>query len=162
VVELGVRSGNSTAALMAAVEKTGGHLWSVDIMIPAWPLEFYGRGFATLIIGDDLEVADQVGPQIEVTTFADAEPRFIPGGIDVLFIDTSHHYEQTLNELNLYGPRARTILLHDTELEEPYQAPPHDPKYPVSKAIDDWCAKTGRNWINRTGCYGLGVVTKGW
>jgi cephalosporin hydroxylase len=144
-VELGIRSGNSTAAFMAAVEKTGGHLWSVDVAIPAWPLEFYGRDFATLIIGDDLKVADQ-----------------LPAAIDVLFIDTSHHFEQTLAELRRYGPRARTILLHDTELEEPFQAPVGDPKYPVSKAIDVWCGEVGRNWVNRTGCYGLGVVTKGW
>jgi cephalosporin hydroxylase len=75
-----------------------------------------------------------------------------------LFIDTSHHYEQTLAELNLYGPKATMILLHDTELEDPYMRPPTDPLFPVRTAIDDWCAKTGRQWTNRTGCYGLGVI----
>jgi cephalosporin hydroxylase len=141
VVELGIRSGNSTAAFMAAVQKTGGHLWSVDVATPSWPLEFYGRDFATLIIGDDLAVADR-----------------LPDQIDVLFIDTSHHYEQTLAELNLYGPKATMILLHDTELEDPYMRPPTDPLFPLRTAIDDWCAKTGRQWTNRTGCYGLGVI----
>jgi hypothetical protein len=34
IIELGVRSGNSTAAFLAAVEKVGGHLWSVDPMVP--------------------------------------------------------------------------------------------------------------------------------
>jgi cephalosporin hydroxylase len=147
VVELGVRSGNSTAAFMAAVQKTGGHLWSVDVAIPSWPQEFYGTGFSSLIIGNDLDfgVADQ-----------------LPDQIDVLFVDTNHWFHHTLEELRLYGPRARTILLHDTELEAPFQAPADDPKFPVSKAIDTWCAEVGRNWVNRTGCYGLGVVTKGW
>jgi predicted O-methyltransferase YrrM len=140
VVELGVRSGNSTAALLAAVEVTGGHLYSVDIGIPQWPPEFYQSKHSTLIIGDDLEVVDQV-----------------PEAIDVLFIDTSHKYFQTLAELGLYGPRADTILLHDTELEHPDGAPP-DPPYPVKAAIETWCAKTGRSWLNRENCWGLGVI----
>lgn len=145
VVELGVRSGNSTAALLAAVEKTGGHLWSVDVAIPSWPQAFYKSLHSTLIIGDDLKVAGQI-PTEE---------------IDVLFIDTSHHYEHTMAELNLYGPRAELILLHDTELEEPYMAPAHDPKFPVRTAIKDWVAKTGRPWENLTNCYGLGIIRKG-
>jgi cephalosporin hydroxylase len=140
VVELGVRSGNSTAALLAAVERTGGHLYSVDIGIPVWPLEFYRSKQSTIIIGDDLAVADQ-----------------IPAVIDVLFVDTSHEYQQTLSELRLYGPRSTTILLHDTELEHPDGAPP-DPSYPVKAAIEAWCAETGRSWVNRENCWGLGVI----
>lgn len=141
VVELGVRSGNSTAALLAAVELTGGHLYSVDIGFPDWPLEFYRSKHSTLIIADDLKVADQM-----------------PDDIDILFIDTSHHYEQTLAELRLYGPRATTILLHDTELEHPYQAPPSDPSYPVKAAVEAWCVETGRVWSNRQNCWGLGTI----
>ncbi len=141
VVELGVRSGNSTAALVAAVSKTGGAVWSVDTAVPSWPREFYGAPNLTLIIGDDMKVADQ-----------------LPDQIDVLFIDTTHWYEHTLAELNLYGPRSTIILLHDTELEEPYQMPATDPRFPVKTAIKDWTAKTGRPWANRTNCYGLGII----
>jgi predicted O-methyltransferase YrrM len=141
VVELGVRSGNSTAALLAAVEHTGGHLYSIDISIPEWPLEFYHSKHSTLIIADDLTVAGQM-----------------PDEIDVLFIDTSHHYGQTLAELRLYGSRSNVILLHDTMLEHPYQTPDTDPPYPVKTAVEDWCAEAGRTWSNRENCWGLGVI----
>jgi len=140
VVELGVRSGNSTAALLAAVERTGGHLYSVDVAIPQWPLEFYRSKHSTLVIGDDLTVAGQ-----------------IPDVIDVLFIDTSHHRDQTLAELRLYGPRSTTILLHDTELEHPDGAP-LEPSYPVKAAIEAWCAEDGCTWSNRENCWGLGII----
>jgi hypothetical protein len=79
VVELGVRSGNSTAALLAAVERTGGHLYSIDVAIPVWPLEFYRSKHSTIIIGDDLAVADQkdVGraPLVRPTLHHDPAPR---------------------------------------------------------------------------------------
>lgn len=143
VVELGVRSGNSTAALLAAVERTGGHLWSVDIGLPQWPTEFYQSEHSTLIVGDDMAVAGE-----------------LPDQIDVLFIDTSHHYEHTLAELRLYGPRATTILLHDTELEHPYRAPATDPAFPVKCAVEVWCAEAGRPWRNLTNCYGLGIIER--
>jgi predicted O-methyltransferase YrrM len=141
VVELGVRSGNSTAALLAAVERTGGHLYSIDVAIPVWPLEFYRSKHSTIIIGDDLAVADQ-----------------IPDVVDVLFVDTSHDYQQTLAELHLYGPRSTTILLHDTMLEHPDGVPSDDPPFPVKAAVEAWCGETGRSWVNRENCWGLGVI----
>jgi cephalosporin hydroxylase len=109
--------------------------------VPSWPIEFYGRDFGTLIIGDDLKVADQ-----------------LPDQIDVLFIDTSHHYQHTLDELRLYGPRATSILLHDTELEHPYMAPATDPPFPVKVAMIEWCLETGRSFTNRENCNGLGII----
>lgn len=144
VVELGVRSGNSTAALLAAVEKTGGTLWSVDVAVPDWPRDFYMATCGKLIIGDDLMVADR-----------------LPGEIDVLFIDTSHYFEHTLAELRLYGPRSKVVLLHDTELESPYGVPDDDPPFPVKAAIETWCAETGNTWVNRPNCYGLGMIRRG-
>lgn len=138
VVELGVRSGNSTAALLAAVELTGGHLWSVDI--DTQPAGFDNHPQWTFIQGNDLATADQ-----------------LPATIDVLFIDTSHHYEHTLAELRLYGPRSRWIVLHDTELEHPDGAP-RRPSFPVKKAIECWSLDVGRRWTNRTNCYGLGII----
>jgi predicted O-methyltransferase YrrM len=143
VVELGVRSGNSTAPFLAAMEKTGGHLYSVDINVPSWPIEFYGRDFGTLIVGDDLD------PKVAAQ---------LPEQIDVLFIDTSHHYQHTLDELRLYGPRSTAILLHDTELEHPYAAPATDPPFPVKVAMIEWCAEVGRSFTNRENCNGLGII----
>jgi predicted O-methyltransferase YrrM len=140
VVELGARSGFSTVALLAGVEATGGRLYSVDIETPQWPEEMWSHPQLTFIQGDDLSVRDQ-----------------IPQEIDVLFIDTSHHYEQTLAELYLYGESARVILMHDTDLENPYMAPP-EPAYPVRVAMQEWCTKVGRSYVEREGSYGMGII----
>lgn len=140
VVELGVRYGNSTSALLAGVHETGGHLWSVDPQ-PMPPAEWLTNERWSLLPDDDLSAA-ALG--------------FIPDTIGVLFIDTSHMYAHTLMELNLYGPRVRSggvILLHDTEFEMAGEE-----GYPVARALDDWCPTVGLSWTNRTGSYGLGVV----
>lgn len=148
VVELGVRTGNSTIAFLAGIAKTGGHLWSVDIRLMPQaffsPLKRITQSW-TFLIGDDVsaEIAERV-----------------PNEIDVLFIDSSHHYDHTLAELRLYGPRATTILLHDTELEHPDGAPA-EPAFPVRTAVEEWCAETGRPWRNLTNCYGLGIIGGG-
>jgi predicted O-methyltransferase YrrM len=140
VVELGARSGYSTIALLAGVEATGGRLYSVDIETPQWPEEVWSHPQLTFIQGDDLNVRDQV-----------------PGEIDILFIDTSHFYEQTLSELYLYGESARVVLMHDIDLAHPYGAPP-SPEYPVRLAMEEWCAQNGRFYTEREGSYGMGVV----
>lgn len=141
VVELGVRWGTSTAAFLAAVEATHGHLWSVDTQLSAAPAVLWQSGLWTFVQGDDLEVADRV-----------------PDEIDICFIDTLHHYEHTGKELRLYGPRSRILLLHDTELEHPHGAPRSDPPYPVREALIDYLAETGRNVEWRSGSYGMAVV----
>lgn len=147
VLELGVRWGTSTAALLAAVEAGGGHLWSVDIAQPAVPDWWASAGLWTLTVGDDLDPA-VTGRQ--------------PAAVDVLFLDTSHVYGQTLAELRLYVPRVAaggTVLCHDTELAAPEDAHGEGPEYPVAAALDAYCVETGLDWVNRTGCFGLGVLT---
>jgi len=54
VLELGVRSGNSTAAFLAAAEKNNGQVWSVDIARPRVPQEFFQSAYWTCIEGNDL------------------------------------------------------------------------------------------------------------
>lgn len=148
VVELGVRSGNSTTALLAGVERSGGKLWSVDIRLMPHavyaPLARAAGDLWKFVLGDDLAVADR-----------------LPDRIDLLFIDSSHHYEHTLAELRLYGPKASRIFLHDTELERPDGSPPSDPPFPVKCAVEVWCGETGRQWTNYENCYGLGVIGGG-
>lgn len=144
VLELGVRSGTSTAAFLAAVEHVDGHLWSVDIVQPQVPAWWAGTGRWTLTVGNDID-PDMAASQ--------------PAQVDVLFIDTSHHYDHTLAELRLYVPRVKpggTVLMHDTELERP-DGFSGDP-LPVARALDAYCAETGREWVNNTGCYGLGCI----
>ena len=145
VIELGVRSGNSTAAFLAA----GARVWSVDLIPPQVPVSWLDYDGWTFIPGDDLahEVRDQL-------------PRF---EVDIVFIDTSHHYRQTLDELDMYAVKLRPggrFMMHDTELERPDGAPDVDVPFPVRRAIEDWVAETGWTVEWRPGCYGLGVITK--
>jgi predicted O-methyltransferase YrrM len=146
LVELGVRSGNSTCAFLSALEGTGrGSLWSVDIEEPQVPAGWHDLGWWNLLVADDVSVQAQA---------------WLPGEVDLLFIDTSHGYEHTMIELNLYAPRMRPnglVLLHDTQWEYPDVALP-EPTGPVAEAVGEFCQRTGRNWYNRPGRYGLGVI----
>jgi cephalosporin hydroxylase len=151
VVELGVRSGVSTAAFLAGFEdrpysplgRVRSHLWSIDINPPPRIPAFYRSRMWTFVQGDDLVVRDCV-----------------PEDIDLLFIDTLHHYEHTLAELRLYGPTARFILLHDTDLEHPHGAPRGDPPFPVRTAIETWVAEQPvfHGIQYREGSYGMAVI----
>lgn len=147
VLELGVRSGNSTAALIAAAETVGGHVWSVDVDCPRVPVEWDLSPTWTMTQGDDLD------PGIVAMQ---------PASVDVLFIDTSHAYDHTLAELRCYGPWVKpggTILMHDTELEAPEAVGPQPP-FPVRTAIEAWLdeqeASVKVEWV--PGSYGLAVI----
>lgn len=146
VLELGVRWGTSTAALLDAVERVDGHLWSVDISAPTVPTWWALTGRWTLTIGDDLD------PGVLAAQ---------PDGVDMLLLDTSHIYAHTLAELRAYVPKVRpggVFCCHDTELDNAPDQPPGDPSFPVAKALDAFCTETGLTWSNRTGSYGLGVI----
>lgn len=145
VVELGVRSGNSTSAFLAAAALVGGHVWSVDIGLPQAPGWWWQTGLWSPIVGNDMDPAVLAR---------------LPETFDVLFIDTSHAYDHTLEELRTYVPRVKpggVVLCHDTELEAPELVGPQPP-FPVAKAIGEYCAETGLTWENITGSYGLGVI----
>lgn len=145
VVELGVRAGYSTSALLAAVHRKAGMLWSVDIKEALVPLEWYRDERWEFRQGDDLD------PQVQA---------WLPPGCTVLFIDTSHDYDHTLAELRLYAPRVvpgGTILLHDTHWDKD-NVELTTPTGPVALAIIDYCEETGLEWTDRPGSYGLGVI----
>ncbi len=142
VIELGTRSGVSTIAWLYALQCTGGRLTSVDIDerpdIGDWP-------HWTFIQADDL------APDL----VASLEPA------DVVFIDTSHVYEHTLAELNVFRWLVRPggrIVCHDTQLERPDGAPAR-PAFPVRTAIEEFCATEGFEWSNNPACWGLGEIT---
>lgn len=142
IIELGVRSGNSTAAFLAAVEEHGGYVWSVDIH-PAH-LPWTGHPQWEFIKGDDLWLADE-----------------LPDGVDIVFIDTSHHYQQTCAELFAYVRKVKpggVVLLHDTELENPDGRPTTDPPFPVRVAVEEFCEEFGLTPEFVPGCFGLGVI----
>ena len=146
ILELGVRWGTSTAMFLAAAEQAGGHLWSVDLA-PTPELErdagrWLASGYWTFTLGDDMAIDPP----------ADA--------FDVLFIDTSHTYAHTLAELRKYVPLVKpggVAYLHDTKLEAPELAGPQPP-FPVARALDEFCAETGRAWTELGAQYGLGKI----
>jgi cephalosporin hydroxylase len=143
VLELGTRSGNSTAAFLAAAEKTGGHVWSVDIDPPQAPPHWAGSGLWTFILGDDMTITP-------------------PGGeFDILFVDSSHHFAHTLAELRKFVPLVRPggrVLLHDTRLEHVDGEPQ---RFPVRAAADAYCAEAGLEWADLGAQYGLGEIVIG-
>lgn len=138
VLELGVRAGISTTALLAGVEAHGGHVWSVDRddCSPVWA----GHPCWTFIRADSLnsDVA-----------------RIVKGidQLDCLFIDTEHTEERTISELRLWGQFVQpggVILLHDTDDMSTYPG--------VRNAIETYCAERGLTAEYREGSYGLGVI----
>lgn len=141
VIELGTRTGVSTIAWLYGLESTGGRLTSIDIDAkpdiddhPSW----------TFIQGDDLAPA--------ITSAL--EPA------DIVFIDTSHLYDQTVKELNVYRWLVKPgglIVLHDTELEIPEGAPMR-PRFPVKKAVVEFVEAEGYEWQNIPECWGLGII----
>jgi predicted O-methyltransferase YrrM len=142
VIELGVRSGNSTAAFLLAAQENDGFVWSVDVHPPQVP--WFGTECWQFVQGDDLWLHDQ-----------------LPNDVDVVFIDTSHHYGQTQAELELYVPKVRpggVVLLHDTELKHPENRPYTDPPYPVRVAVQEYCVDHDLAPLFVPGCNGLGVI----
>ena len=142
VLELGTRTGVSTVAWLYALRETGGRLTSVDIDERP-PIGDYPHW--TFVQGDDMDPA----------VFADLEPA------DIVFLDTSHHFEHTLRELNLYRHLVKPgglIVCHDTELARPEGSPRSDPPFPVRTAIERFCEAEGLSWSNDQRCWGLGVI----
>lgn len=136
VIELGTRTGVSTIAWLYALEGRG-RLTSVDID-PAPPIGDYPHW--TFVQGNDLEVVDQLEPA------------------DIVFIDTSHLYDQTVAELDAYLPLAkRLIVCHDTQLRRPQGSPPR-PLFPVRKAILEFVERHGFHWTEYPDSWGLGVI----
>ena len=133
VLELGVRAGVSTAALLAGVEAHGGHVWSVD-RDDCSPV-FAGHPQWTFVQADSLD--------------AHTIP-ILYKGYDLVFIDTEHTEERTIAELCLWGPRSKLIMLHDTDDSSTYPG--------VRNAMATYCAETGRKAIFHEGSYGLGII----
>jgi len=109
IVELGVRDGESRFVLEKAARVGGSVLVSVDLedcsqVCSRSPSMFF-------VQNDDVQFADQFRQWC-------AERELAPA-IDVLFIDTSHVYEHTVQEIRswfpLLSPRGK-VIFHDTNL----------------------------------------------
>jgi hypothetical protein len=129
-MEIGVRSGVSTSALLAGLEEHGGKLQSVDINNcpvfaghPQW--EFHNVNSQTINILLEGEV------------------------LDLLFIDGDHSYMGALADLLNYGSRAKRIFVHDTDA----------PDYPgVRQAVEEFAKETGRKVTYHSGSYGMAEI----
>jgi predicted O-methyltransferase YrrM len=136
VLELGVRGGASTSAFLAAAEDGRvERLWSVDINA-CGGIWAYGHENWTFVQGEssDCDLLDAVG---------------LPTRLDLLFIDTSHTYEQTKRELEAWERRVKPgglTLLHDAYEEG------------VRRAVAEYCDERGKRYSLRVGSFGMFVI----
>lgn len=143
VLELGVNTGESTIALLEAVIKTGGKLVSVDQQdLPQTRpmLEKYGlTGSWEFHMMDDIKFAAEVWPK----------------GVqaDLIFVDTSHQYQQTKKEIEVFEPLLRPggiMVFHDTVSF--YDG--------VQKPINEFLKTHKWPYENKSNCNGLGILRK--
>jgi hypothetical protein len=139
VLELGVRGGSSTVALLAGLEERGGVLWSVDVD-PASAAVFPDHPQWRFVLADSRDERSVVDAGL-------------PDELDVVFIDTIHTYEQVRDELEVWGDRVvegGVILFHDT-----------DSYPPIRRAISEWCKSRSVPFEFKGGSNGLGVAYPG-
>jgi len=90
-MELGTYVGNSTLVLLDAASKINGHVWSIDVddcLIAHKKIFDHELGnYWSFIKGNDIEIGKNWKQQL-----------------DHIFIDTSHAYQHTLNELKIFEP----------------------------------------------------------
>jgi predicted O-methyltransferase YrrM len=135
VLEIGVRGGISTSALLLGVQEKGGHLWSVDIN-PCGNT-FAGHPGWTFIQADSIKEKDKIISAI-------------PDSLDVLFVDGDHSYEGAKSDLETFGPSAKTIFIHDVECPSTYPD--------VRKAFDEFVGQWAKGHLIMSGSYGMGVI----
>jgi predicted O-methyltransferase YrrM len=111
VLELGTRSGVSTAALLAGVEAHGGHVWSVDIDERSAKVA-EGHPLWTFMCCDSRN-GNGVWSGIRRQHPDDPVDRF-----DLILIDTEHTLDMASAELSVWGDflaPGGTICMHDPE-----------------------------------------------
>lgn len=135
VIEFGVRQGISTTALLAGVERNGGHVYSLDIedCSAVWA----GHPQWTFIQAASTEV--EKFPTVAAMRF------------DLVLIDSDHSYTITYQELETWVPRVKaggTVLLHDT----------HRFAGDVLLALNNYCYEHNLQYLVQPGSMGLGVI----
>ena len=114
IVELGVRDGCSRFSLERAANLSESFLVSVDIEDCSAACNLSDRWH--FVKQDDIEFAQRFKNW--------CHERSIEPSVDVLFVDTSHLYEHTLQELNawfpLLSPQCK-VMFHDTNLRAVYR-----------------------------------------
>lgn len=111
IVELGTRGGESTRALLAAARTCDATMLSVDID-DCGGIEVPFRDRWNFVRADDVAFGREGFVRW-------CDERSIAPRIDVLFIDTSHEYEHTRQELEAWTPHLAprgVMLFHDTNM----------------------------------------------
>lgn len=134
IVEFGVRGAVSTWALLDGLPEEG-RMWSVEINANhQMPPRVTSDPRWTLVIGDDLD------PDVQAQ---------LPDTCDLVFIDTSHEYEQTVGELAYsLTLKPRRIVMHDYVME------------PVLRAGTEFCEREGWRVVDNEMPFGLATLEK--
>jgi predicted O-methyltransferase YrrM len=106
IVELGVYEGQSTKIFDLVNREYNSSLISCDVQPPA-SFNYTNIHNGTFIMMDDIQFSN---------IFASHDPR----RIDVLFIDTSHLYDHTVQEIKSWFPLLSDkalVMMHDTHLD---------------------------------------------
>jgi predicted O-methyltransferase YrrM len=107
ILELGTRGGESTKVLSLVANQIGAKGYSVDLSeAPVWLNEQKNWQH---FVADDTEFSKSL-----IDSWPNGDTY---SGIDLLFLDTSHLYEHTIHELNLYWELINEngiLILHDT------------------------------------------------
>jgi len=146
ILELGTRGGESTRVFQAYCRIYSKKGISVDLdPAPSW----LNSEFWTHFESDDLLIGERLHTKGEWPDSSKLEP------LDLIFLDSSHEYEHTLNEIKLFWPLLKpggVFLFHDTNLTDSMtrkiSGNPNvgwDNKAGVSRAIEDFFG-TKINW----------------
>jgi predicted O-methyltransferase YrrM len=112
ILELGTRGGESTRALTKYCEIYNASGASIDLEpAPSWLERSYWKHYQ----GDDLEIG-------KIATSTNAWPDGCPlPKIDFIFLDSSHFFDHTLEEIQIYWPLLEPggiLAFHDTNLTQ--------------------------------------------
>ncbi len=155
LLELGVARGISTIGLLYTCKENNAHLWSVDIAS-----EKKDDEGALRFVLRTKEYVKSLGLEKYWTfTQCDDLEYECDREYDLIFIDTSHKYDQTLLELEKFSKfikTGKTIFLHDTHLS------PDVARAIKSFMLADQKKHKSKRWIHEE-CgtlYGLGMLKR--
>lgn len=155
VVELGVRGGVSTQALLCGVAEGTGKLYSYDIedIITGAHVYFNGTSFFERLDYTDPYIKERW--KFKQVSSLEVYKDWPDESIDVLFIDTDHTKEQIYKELTLWVPKVKRdgcILMHDVCV----------PRFDLKLGVNQYLSEHPElDYDELTYNNGLGIITKG-
>lgn len=125
IVELGTGPGFAMEAFLKSVERTSGHVWSIDQVARPGRAKWQDHARASFVIGDSIAFA--------------AKHR---GPVDVLYCDSDHSKAHVLAELNAWTadrPDIPLVLVDDV-------LDPNEPHGSPIEAVEAFCEEKGWDW----------------